>query len=100
MYGRNMAYAQEGARRKYLAANAQAREQLGLPASYGAPVMMPPTNRLGGALQLLSTGLSIASNFTTAFPGAFAPKPDVASLGTNFTSRIDPTFGHIIRTFD
>ena len=75
MYGRNMAYAQEGARRKYLAANAQAREQLGLPASYGAPVMMPPTNRLGGALQLLSTGLSIASNFTTAFPGAFAPKP-------------------------
>ena len=75
MYGRNMAYAQEGARRKYLAANAAAREQLGLPASYGAPVMMPPTNRLGGALQLLSTGLSMASSFTTAFPGAFAPKP-------------------------
>ena len=100
MYGRNMAYAQEGARRKYLSANAAAREQLGLPASYGAPVMLPPTNRLGGALQLLSTGLSIASSFTTAFPGAFAPKPDVASLGTNFTSRIDPTFGHIIRTFD
>ena len=74
MYGRNMAYAQEGARRKYLAANAQAREQLGLPASYGAPVMMPPTNRLGGALQIASTALGMASSFTTAFPGAFARK--------------------------
>ena len=84
MYGRNMAYAQEGARRKYLAANAAAREQLGLPASYGAPVMMPPTNRLGGALQLLSTGLSMASSFTTAFPGAFAPKLPVPPMPFGF----------------
>ena len=81
MYGRNMAYAQEGARRKYLAANAAAREQLGLPASYGAPVMMPPTNRLGGALQIASTVASIASGFTTAFPGMFAPKLPVPPLG-------------------
>jgi hypothetical protein len=69
MYGRNMAYAQEGARRKYLAANAQAREALGLPASYGAPVMLPPTNRLGGALQIGMQVASVAASVTTAFPG-------------------------------
>ena len=69
MYGRNMAYAQEGARRKYLSANAQAREALGLPATYGAPVMMPPTNRLGGALQIGMQVASIATAVTTGFPG-------------------------------
>ena len=75
MYGRNMAYAQEGARRTYLAANAAGREKLGLPASYGAPVMLPPSDRLTGALNIASTALGIASSFTTAFPGAFAGKP-------------------------
>tara|TARA_R100000406_G_scaffold70561_1_gene50856 strand:+ start:33 stop:884 length:852 start_codon:yes stop_codon:yes gene_type:complete len=84
MYGRNMAYAQEGARRKYLAANAQAIEARGLPASYGAPVMMPPTNRLGGALQIASTVASIASGFTTAFPGMFAPKLPVPPMPQGF----------------
>ena len=42
--GRNMAYAAEGARRKFLAANARGREALGIPAAYGAPVMLSPTN--------------------------------------------------------
>ena len=45
-----MAYAQELGRRKFMSANAEAREALGVPAAYGAPVMLPPTNRLGGAI--------------------------------------------------
>ena len=63
MFGRNMAYAQEGARRKFLAANAQAREKLGVPAAFGAPVMLPPTDRLTGALQIASSVASIVSAF-------------------------------------
>ena len=59
--GRNMDYAREGARRQFQVKNAQAREALGIPASYGAPVMMPPTNRLGGALQIATQVASIAS---------------------------------------
>ena len=60
---RNMAYAQEGAVRKFQVAQARGREKLGIPAAYGAPVMMPPTNRLGGALQIASQVASIYSGF-------------------------------------
>tara|TARA_B100000085_G_scaffold226515_1_gene212215 strand:+ start:5036 stop:5632 length:597 start_codon:yes stop_codon:yes gene_type:complete len=60
---RNMAYFQEGARRKFMASQSTAREALGIPASYGAPVMLPPTNRLGGALQVLSSVAGIYSGF-------------------------------------
>ena len=63
MFGRNMAYAQEGARRKFQAANAQARQKLGIPPAFGAPVMLPPTDYFTGALQLASTAMSIASPF-------------------------------------
>lgn len=63
MFGRNMAYAQEGARRKFQAANAQARQKLGIPAAFGAPVMLPPTDYFGGFLQIASTGASIVSAF-------------------------------------
>jgi len=59
--GRNMAYSQEGARRKFQVAQAQAREALGIRPEYGAPVMLPPTNRLGGALQIASQVVGIAS---------------------------------------
>ena len=72
MYGRNMAYAQELGKRKFMSANAQARETLGIPAAYGAPVMLPPTNRLGGALSLASQVLGIGSSLTSM--GAFGPK--------------------------
>ena len=65
MFGRNMAYAQEGARRKFQAANAQARQKLGIPAAFGAPVMLPPTDYFTGALQLASTAASIYSGFKT-----------------------------------
>jgi len=62
LLGRNMGYVQEGARRKFAMADAQAREALGLVPQYGAPVMMPPTNRLGGALKIGTTALGIASS--------------------------------------
>ena len=68
-----MSYAQEGAVRKFQAAQAQGREKLGLPAQYGAPVMMPPTNRLGGALQIASQVASIYSGFGGG-PLSFGPK--------------------------
>ena len=58
-----MAYAQEGARRKFQAANAAARQKLGVPAAFGAPVMLPPTDRLTGALQIASSVASIVSPF-------------------------------------
>ena len=61
--GRNLAYAQQSATRKFQAAQARGREALGIPAAYGAPVMMPPTNRLGGALQIASQVASIYSGF-------------------------------------
>jgi len=59
--GRNLAYAQEGAKRKFQAAQARGREALGIPAAYGAPVMLSPTNRLGGALQIASQVAGIVS---------------------------------------
>ena len=61
--------------RKFQQKNAAAREALGIPPSYGAPVMMPPTNRLGGALQIAQTGLSIGSSLFGAgglFPDFFS----------------------------
>ena len=56
-----MAYSQEGARRVFQVKQAQAREALGIRPEYGAPVMLPPTNRLGGALQIASQVVGIAS---------------------------------------
>ena len=63
MFGRNMAYAQEGAKRKFQAANAGARQKLGIPPAFGAPVMLPPKDYFTGGLQLLSTAASIYSGF-------------------------------------
>ena len=68
---RNIAYFRQGATRKFQAANAQAKEALGLPPIYGMPIMMPPTNRLGGALKIAQAGLSIASSAYGL--GAFNP---------------------------
>ena len=61
-FGRNMAYAQEGARRKFLNRNAKAREALGIPAAYGAPVMLSPTDRLSGFLNFTFQALSTAGS--------------------------------------
>ena len=40
---------------------AQTRESLGIRPEYGAPVMMPPSDRLSGALSIASTVVSLAS---------------------------------------
>ena len=74
--GRNMAYMQEGAKRKFQVAQSQAREALGIPAAYGAPVMMPPSDRLGGALSIAQAGLGIASSiYGLGGLGAIEPGP-------------------------
>ena len=65
VFGRNMAYSQEGIKRVFQAKQASAREALGIRPEYGAPVMMPPTNRLGGALQIASQVAGIYSAFTS-----------------------------------
>ena len=64
VFGRNMAYSQEGIKRVFQAKQASAREALGIRPEYGAPVLMPPTNRLGGALQIASQVAGIYSAFT------------------------------------
>ena len=87
--GSNQAYANTLALRKFQGQNARAREALGIPPAYGAPVMMPPTNRLGGALQILQTGLSIGSSLFGAgglFPNAFSDrklKENIKQIGTS-----------------
>ena len=60
-FGRNMAYAQTGARRKFLNRNAKAREALGIPAAYGAPVMLSPTDRFSGFLNFTMQAAGIAA---------------------------------------
>ena len=71
LLGRNMGYVQEGARRKFAMADSEAREALGLIPQYGAPVMMPPSNRLGGALKIGTTALSIGASMYSL--GAWNP---------------------------
>jgi len=65
VFGRNMAYSQEGIKRVFQAKQASAREALGIRPEYGAPVLMPPSNRLGGALQIASQVAGIFSAFSS-----------------------------------
>ena len=81
--GRNLAYTQEQSKRKFQVAQAGARNALGIPAAYGAPVMLPPTNRLGGALQIASTAMSFASGL-----GAIA---DAGGIGQLFSKALGGT---------
>ena len=62
-YGANMARRQQARLRQYQAARAKAINSIGVRPEYGAPVLMPPSNRLGGALQVANTALSIAMPF-------------------------------------
>ena len=79
--GRNTAYANQKALRKFQAAQARGREALGIPAAYGAPVMMPPSNRLGGALQIASQVASIASGFGGFGLGGFGAASSAGAAG-------------------
>ncbi len=63
VFGSQMAYSQTQAQRKFLSQNARARESLGVPAAYGAPVLMPPTDRLTGALSIASSIAGIVAPF-------------------------------------
>ena len=62
-FSRDLSSMQTINQRRFLAANARARESLGVPAAYGAPVMMPPTDRLSGALSIASSIAGIYSGF-------------------------------------
>ena len=79
VFGRNMAYSQEGIKRVFQAKQASAREALGIRPEYGAPVMMPPTNRLGGALQIASQIAGIVS----AFPSDIKMKENIEQVGVS-----------------
>ena len=79
VFGRNMAYSQEGIKRVFLAKQASAREALGVRPEYGAPVMMPPSNRLGGALQIASQIAGIVS----AFPSDIKLKENIEEVGVS-----------------
>ena len=83
-FGRNMAYAQEGARRKYLNKNAKAREALGIPAAYGAPVMQSGTDYFSGFLNLASQVVGIGSGIATwSHYSDIRLKENVEQVGTS-----------------
>ena len=56
-----MARRQQARLRQYQVARAKAINSIGVRPEYGAPVLMPPTNRLGGALQIATQAVSLAS---------------------------------------
>ena len=60
-YGANMARRQQARLRQYQAARAKAINAIGVRPEYGAPVLQPPTNRLGGALQIGTQVASLAT---------------------------------------
>ena len=65
IYGQQGALRQQQALRSFRSFRGKAREKMGLPAQPPPPVMMPPTNRLGGALSLIQSGLSIGASIAT-----------------------------------
>ena len=62
-FGPNMARRQQARLQQYQMARAKSINAIGVRPEYGAPVLMPPSNRLGGALQLASTALTVATPF-------------------------------------
>ena len=50
-------------KREYQVALAKTRNTLGVRPEYGAPVLMPPSDRLSGALSIASSVASIYSGF-------------------------------------
>ena len=61
-YGRNMALAKQGNFRKLASMDAKNRKTLGMMPEYGAPVLMPPSDRFS---TFLNTAIGIAGLFTS-----------------------------------
>ena len=77
---------------KMQAVQAKVREGLGARPEYGAPVLMPPTDRLSGALSIASTIVGIASGIGELNLGGaekvtekFSGFGDLLDLGIDFT---------------
>ena len=64
-FGANMQRRYVARKRKYQTTVARSREALGIRPEYGAPVLMPPSDRLSGALSIASSIASIAATPVT-----------------------------------
>ena len=62
-FGANMQRRFQARKTKYLSVVAKNRQQLGIRPEYGAPVLMPPSDRLSGALSIASSIAGIYSGF-------------------------------------
>ena len=83
IYGQQGALRQQQALRSFRSFRGKAREKLGLPAQPPPPVMMPPTNRLGGALSLIQSGLSIGASIETISGSDIKMKEKINKVGTS-----------------
>ena len=87
IYGQQAALKQQQALRSFRSFRGKAREKMGLPAQPPPPVMMPPTNRLGGALSIaqsvFSIGGSIASMKTAGIFSDIRLKENVVQVGVS-----------------
>ena len=81
--GQQGALKQQQALRSFRSYRGKAREKLGLPAQPPPPVMMPPSNRLGGALSLAQSGLSIASSISFLASSDIKLKENVVEVGVS-----------------
>ena len=88
---------------QFQAAQAKTRESLGIRPEYGAPVMMPPSDRLSGALSIASQVIGIASGIGKLgmFSGGAAGGLTSGSLagigaGSGGISAINSTLPHTI----
>ena len=60
-YGPNMARRYQARLKMFQSQKAKAINSIGVRPEYGAPVLMPPSNRLGGALQIATQVASLGS---------------------------------------
>jgi hypothetical protein len=81
IYGQQGALRQQQALRSFRSFRGKAREKMGLPAQPPPPVMMPPTNRLGGALSLIQSGLSIGASISTISASDIKVKENINKVG-------------------
>ena len=81
IYGQQGALKQQQALRSFRSFRGKAREKMGLPAQPPPPVMMPPTNRLGGALSLIQSGLSIGASIATISASDIKMKENINKVG-------------------